>query len=191
MPQPGPIANEVLSALTERPLPIKVDDPLPVVPAGPVPTYPGVAPPGSPTATPQPVYMKTDPNSWWGTSPIATRLFQGGAIGVVVIAFWLMLRDKLSSDSDGRQASAKIQADTQVALIDAFKSAQADRTEEARHLNTAILKTQTDIQLEIRSLADLVKAQTRVLEKLEAKIDGRKEENATPPGTASRPGGSE
>jgi hypothetical protein len=122
---------------------------------------------------------------------MATRLFQGGAIAVVVSAFWLMLRDKLGSDTDGRQAAAAAQVTTQTALIDAFKSAQADRTEEARSLNQSLLTTQKDIQLEIRSLADLVKAQTRVLEKLEAKIDGRKEENATPPATGNRPGGSE
>jgi hypothetical protein len=186
----GPTATEVVEEINRSGVPVKVTEPLPVKPTEPVPTYPAQAPPGSPPATPQPVYMKGDPNSWWGMNPNAVRLFQGGAIGVIVLAFWLMLRDKLGSDSSYREAAASVQTATQNALIEAFKSAQVDRAEEARNLNQSLIKTQGDIQVEMRGLADLIKAQTRVLEKLADKIDGKKTgDDPNPPAEGERPSG--
>lgn len=142
---PGPIAAEVVKALSN--------------PEHPIGTFPAQAPPGTPPPTAAPVYQVSNPNSWLGMAPWAGKLLQGGMAGVVALAFWLLLQNMIANQGSSQKTSDANQLVTQTALIEAFKDTQKERAAEARELTQGLLRTQIELQGEIKGL-------TRAIEKM-------------------------
>ncbi len=168
----GPIATEAAAAVIEK----LQETVVTVKPTEPVPTYPSVSPPNSPPPTPQPTYTVANPSSWLGMNPKLANMVQFGAAGFVVLVCWTLLSNVIDGKQKGQQASD----DAQKALLAAFQDDRTQHNLQVRELTQGILKSQNDLQGEIKGL-------TRAIEKLEARIDGKKEPN--PVAGPGNPGG--